>query len=291
MTEIDMRGGVGVLGFGTMGVGIAQVCAAAGYDCIVLETSIEAFEAGLERLKTFLDAGVARGKISPEDREAILARILGVTEAKKLEGVGLIIEAVSEQLAIKLGCLKAVDAVAPSTVIATNTSALSVTEIARHVGNPGRVAGLHFFNPAPIMPLVEVVRSVLTDQSTIDVLMEFSTKIGKSPIEVRDRPGFLVNRLLMPYLNDVAQAYDDGLATAEDIDVALELGLGYPVGPLALLDLIGLDTHHHATTAAYEATKDCHFAPPPILTRMVQAGYLGKKSGEGFRTKAEGTSA
>jgi 3-hydroxybutyryl-CoA dehydrogenase len=286
MSDVNVR--VGLLGFGTMGVGIAQLCALAGHQVIVLEASEEIFEVGLGRLETFLDGGVARGKLESTDKESILSMIRGVTDPKDLAGVGLVIEAISEDLAVKLACLKALDAVVPSAVIATNTSALSVTEIARHIEQPGRVAGLHFFNPAPVMPLVEVVRSVLTEQSTIDFLMEFATHIGKKPIEVRDRPGFLVNRLLMPYLNDVAQAYDDGLATAEDIDVALELGLGYPIGPLALLDLIGLDTHHHATSAAYEATKDHHFAPPPILTRMVQAGYLGGKSGHGFRTNREG---
>jgi 3-hydroxybutyryl-CoA dehydrogenase len=166
--------------------------------------------------------------------------------------------------------------------MATNTSALSVTELAATVPRPERFGGLHFFNPAPLMKLVEVVAAVQTSEETLDFLESFAKEIGKEPVRTKDRPGFLVNRLLMPYLNQVVQAYDDGLATAEDMDTALERGLGYPMGGLKLLDLIGLDIHLHATSAAYEQTHDPHLAPPPLLSRMVDAGYLGRKTGRGF---------
>src|SRR5581483_1074882 len=175
------------------------------------------------------------------------------------------------------------EAVGLDAVLATNTSALSVTDLAACVPNPARFAGLHFFNPAPLMKLVEVVRALQTGPEVVTALSAFCTSIGKTPVEVKDRPGFLINKLLMPYLNDVIQAYDDELASAEDLDVALELGLGYKMGPMKLLDVIGLDTHHHATHCAYEATLDPQFAPPPLLTQMVAAGYLGNKSGRGFR--------
>jgi 3-hydroxybutyryl-CoA dehydrogenase len=172
-------------------------------------------------------------------------------------------------------------------VITTNTSALSVTDLAAAVSHPHRFAGLHFFNPAPVMRLVEVVRALQTDDATVAALLGFAEAIGKVAVEVKDRPGFLVNRLLLPYLNDVVQAYDDGLASARDVDVAIELGLGHPRGPLALLDLIGLDVHEHATAAAYADTLDPQFAPPPLLSRMVTAGYHGRKTGRGFRVGTE----
>jgi 3-hydroxybutyryl-CoA dehydrogenase len=167
--------------------------------------------------------------------------------------------------------------------VASNTSALSVTTIASVLARPQRVVGLHFFNPAPLMKLVEVVAGEQTDLQTLEATERFASAIGKQHIRTKDRPGFLVNLLLMPYLNQVAQAYDDGIASARDIDLAVELGLGYPMGGLALLDLIGIDNHAHATVAAYEATKAPRFAPPPILARMVDAGYLGRKAGRGFR--------
>jgi 3-hydroxybutyryl-CoA dehydrogenase len=167
--------------------------------------------------------------------------------------------------------------------LTTNTSALSVTQLASGVPDPGRFAGLHFFNPAPLMPLIEVVRALQTTPEVVAALHEFCVSLNKAPVEVKDRPGFLVNRLLMPYLNDVIDGYDSGLASAEDLDTALELGLGYRMGPMRLLDVIGLDTHHHATLSAYEQTLDPQYAPPPLLSRMVAAGYLGNKSGRGFR--------
>jgi 3-hydroxybutyryl-CoA dehydrogenase len=274
---------VAVLGFGTMGAGIAQVCARAGREVVVLEESEGRLDAGRRRLEAFLGEGVSRGKTTEEERDETLARVRGTTEVGDLAGSGVVIEAVVEELEVKRVLLPAVaEAVGEGAIFATNTSALSVTELAATVPNPSRFGGLHFFNPAPLMKLVEVVAAVQSSDETLDALEAFAEELGKEPVRTRDRPGFLVNRLLMPYLNQVVQAYDDGLATAEDMDAALEGGLGYPMGGLKLLDLIGLDVHLHATSAAYEQTHDPHLAPPPLLGRMVDAGYLGRKTGRGF---------
>lgn len=275
---------VAVVGFGTMGSGIAQVVAASGRDVVVLEPEAERLDRGGRSVARMLDGGVARGKLTEQDRDATLARITGSTDVSALSGAGLVIEAVTEQRDVKADVLATVaDVVGEEAILATNTSALSVTDIAAHLPRPERVAGLHFFNPAPVMRLVEVVRALQTDQDVIARLVRFVEDVGKDPVEVKDRPGFLVNRLLMPYLNDVVAEYDDGLASAEDIDTALQLGLGYRLGPLAMLDLIGIDVHRHATQSAYDAALDPQFAPPPLLGQMVAAGYLGHKSGRGFR--------
>jgi len=277
---------IAVLGYGTMGSGIAQVVAQSGRDVVVLETGVGRIKAGQAAATAFLDDGVQRGKLTAPDRDQVLSRITATTKVADLAGVDLVIEAVSEQREIKLGVLARVaEAVGDSAVITTNTSALSVTDLAAGLPQPKRVAGLHFFNPAPVMAVVEVVQALQTAPDVINSLVRFVESLGKTAVEVKDRPGFLVNRLLMPYLNDVVQAYDDQLATAEDIDVALELGLGYKLGPLALLDLIGIDVHRHATLCAYEATLDPQFAPPPLLGQMVAAGFLGRKSGQGFRIR------
>jgi 3-hydroxybutyryl-CoA dehydrogenase len=278
-------GRVGVLGFGTMGAGIAQVAAAAGAQVHVWDTDDAALGAGMGRIGAFLAGGVQRGKVTEAQRDATLARITTTTSLDDLAGVDLVVEAVVEVRDVKVALLPRVAAAAgPDAVIATNTSALSVTDLAAHVPGPHRVAGMHFFNPAPLMPLVEVVRALQSAPETVERVVGAAEAFGKRPVVVEDRPGFLVNRILMPYLNDVIAAYDDGLASAEDIDTAIRLGLGHPRGPLELLDLIGLDTHHHATSAAYAATHDPVFAPPPLLTRMVEARRLGCKSGSGFRT-------
>ncbi|MPY85486.1 MAG: 3-hydroxybutyryl-CoA dehydrogenase [Propionibacteriales bacterium] len=275
---------VAVLGFGTMGGGIAQVVAASGRDVVVLETNQERIDRGFATVRGFLDEGVRRGKSTEADRDAVLERISAITDVAGLAGVDLVIEAVTERQDVKVELLARVaEVVGEDTVLTTNTSALSVTDLAAHLPRPGRMAGLHYFNPAPLMELVEVVRALQTDAAVIADLVSFVEDLGKSPVEVKDRPGFLVNRLLMPYLNDVVQEYDNDLATADDVDVAIQLGLGYKLGPLALLDLIGIDVHQHATESAYEATLDPQFAPPPLLSQMVAAGYLGNKSGRGFR--------
>jgi 3-hydroxybutyryl-CoA dehydrogenase len=277
-------GKVAVLGFGTMGGGIAQVVAQSGREVIVLETDQSRLDAGRARVSGFLAEGVRRGKTTERERQQTLDRITGTTQIDDLAGVDLVIEAVIEDRHLKAQLWpKVAEAVGPDTVLTTNTSALSVTDLAALVPAPQRFAGLHFFNPAPLMKLVEVIRALQTDTDVVADLVVFCEDIAKKPVEVKDRPGFLVNKLLMPYLNDVIQAYDDELASAEDIDVALELGLGYKMGPLRMLDMIGLDVHHHATLSAYHQTLDPQYAAPPLLSHMVAAGFLGEKSGKGFR--------
>lgn len=279
---------VAVLGLGTMGAGIAQVCAQAGYEVMTLESSEELLEKGRQRIKSFLDEGIRKEKVTEEIRDETLARVQGTTEVPELSGAEIVIEAVIENVEAKRELLPAVsETVGERAIITTNTSALSVTELAATVPSPERFAGLHFFNPAPIMPLVEIVAAEQSSEETLQTLQVFTEDIGKQPVRTKDRPGFLVNRLLMPYLNQVVQAYDDGLASAEDMDIALEKGLGYPMGGLKLLDLIGLDIHLHATSAAYEQTHSPHLAPPPLLSRMVDAGYLGRKAGQGFHSYSD----
>jgi 3-hydroxybutyryl-CoA dehydrogenase len=281
----DLFPRVGVIGCGTMGSGIAQVIAQSGRPVVLLEADDEQLARGLERVMRFLEAGIQRGKVSEETRDSILRRIRGTTEIRDLAQVDLVIEAISESRSIKTTLWHAVSEVVSSdTVLTTNTSALSVTDLAASVPDPSRFAGLHFFNPAPLLELVEVVRALQTRATVVADLLAFCEDLGKKPVEVEDRPGFLVNRLLMPFLNDVIQAYDDGLADAAGIDTAIELGLGHKIGPLRLLDMIGLDVHYHATLSAYEQTLDPAFAPPPLLAQMVRAGYYGEKRGIGFRS-------
>ena len=279
---------VAVLGYGTMGAGIAQLVAQAGVDVVVLEADQDRLDAGHRFVGAFLDKGVAMGRTTEDQKDAVLQRLSGTTDVAGLAGCDLVIEAITEQRDAKRDLFAAVaPVVGPEAVIATNTSALSVTDLATSVTERGRFAGLHFFNPAPLMKVIEVVRAEETEPAVVDRLADFVRRLGKDPVVVKDRPGFLVNHLLMPYLNDVMQAYDDELASAEDLDQALKLGLGYRLGPLELLDMIGLDVHRHATTSAYEATLDPVYAVPPVLHQMVAAGKLGNKSGEGFRIGRE----
>jgi 3-hydroxybutyryl-CoA dehydrogenase len=281
--EVNSLQRVGVLGIGTMGAGIAQVCAQSGMSVTIVDVSEELLRSGRDRIGDFLQEGVRRGKLDAADREETLGRLRGTSEISDLDDVGLVIEAIVEDLESKRDLLGAVaQVISKDAVIATNTSALSVTAIATAVPAPERVAGLHFFNPAPLMPLVEVVEAVQTSHATLEFLEAVALRLGKDPVVTKDRPGFVVNRLLMPYLNQVVRDLDDGVAKADDLDAALELGLGYPVGPLKLLDLIGLDNHLHATQGAWDQTRDPGFVPPPLLERLVTAGHLGRKSGSGF---------
>jgi 3-hydroxybutyryl-CoA dehydrogenase len=265
MSEISTVPGefakIGVIGYGTMGTGITEVLRASGREVVVLESDPH-------RVDT-----------------ATAANIIATTDVNALADVGLVIEAVTESVEVKRAVLGEVAAVVGDTVpIVTNTSALSVTELAAALAHPERVAGLHFANPAPSTRTVEVIPALQTDAELIDRLVAFVDTLGdKEPVVVKDRPGFLIGSMLMPYLNDVIAEYDDGLATAEDIDLALRLGLGYKSGPLEMLDRIGLDTHLQATEAAYAATGDERYAPPPLLRQMVAAGRLGDKNGNGFR--------
>lgn len=277
-----------VLGFGTMGAGIAQVVAASGRNVIVLESDQERIAAGLASVEEFLSAGVKLQKVTEAQKTEVLSRISGTTDIQDLDYVDLVIEAITEDKETKSQVLgKIADVVSEQTVIVTNTSALSVSELGSKISNPQRFAGLHFFNPAPLMKIVEIVRGLESDEQVIEQLEEFVRELGKAPVQVKDRPGFLINALLMPYLNDVVQELDNGLASAEDIDTAIRLGLGYKLGPLELLDMIGLDVHQHATQSAYEATLDPAYAAPPLLRTMVSAGMYGNKNGRGLRS--EGT--
>ncbi|MEW1649068.1 3-hydroxyacyl-CoA dehydrogenase NAD-binding domain-containing protein [Streptomyces sp. NPDC091219] len=281
---------VAVIGAGTMGSGIAQVAAQSGRRVTVLEVDAARVVRGIDGIAAFLDGSVARGKIDTAERAAILGRIKGVTDVGDLAGADLVIEAATENAEVKRSILAQVaQVVGKDTIIVTNTSALSVTDLATAVTNPTRFAGLHFFNPAQLMRVVEIVAALQTDDAVVDRLMALVASFGKDPVVVKDRPGFLVNHLLMPYLNDVVREYDDGLASADDIDTALKLGLGYKLGPLELLDLIGLDVHDHATTSAYEATQDPCYASPPLLRQMVAAGFLGNKNARGFRVGKAGS--
>lgn len=276
---------VAVLGFGAMGAGIAQVVAQSGRKVTVLEVDQGRAEAGHRAMTDFLDAGVRRGKVTDAERDEVAARVRPVTEIAGLAGSELVIEAVTERRDVKRELLAAVaGVVTEDSLIVTNTSALSVTDLATAVTDPTRFGGLHFFNPAPLMRVVEVVRALQSGPDVVERLVAFVEDIGKHPAVVKDRPGFLVNSLLIPYLNDVIQEYDNELASAEDIDTAMRLGLGYKLGPLELLDLVGLDVHEHAAQSAYDATLDPRFASPPLLRQMVAAGYYGNKNGLGFRT-------
>jgi 3-hydroxybutyryl-CoA dehydrogenase len=274
---------VGVIGCGLMGAGIAQVSAAAGYKTIVREVNQAVLDKGLGRIRKFLDGGVEKGKMTAEARDATLARLSGVTDFGAMGACDLVIEAIIENVDDKAAAYAALDAVvAPHAIFASNTSSLCITELAARTKRPGQFGGLHFFNPVPLMKLVEVVRGLSTSAATYDALMAFSRSIGKEPITAPDKPGFIVNRLLVPYLLDAIRCYERGLGTVEDIDNGMKLGCGYPMGPLTLLDFVGLDTTYYIANIMFDEYKDAMFAAPPLLKRMVLAGKLGRKSGEGF---------
>lgn len=274
---------VGVLGCGLMGSGIAQVCAQSGFDTTVLEASPDLLEKGLGRIRSFLQGGVDRGKIPAADRDAALARLRGATDLNTLADRDLIIEAVTENLAVKRDMFSRLDAACGSEAIfASNTSSLSITEIMTATKRPERFIGLHFFNPVPLMKLVEVVRTVMTSGAVMEQGLSFVTKLGKVPVSTRDRCGFIVNRLLVPYLLDAVRALEDGTGSIQDIDNGMKLGCGYPMGPFTLLDFVGLDTTLYIAEIMHNEFREPRFAPPPLLRRMVLAGYHGKKSGRGF---------
>jgi 3-hydroxybutyryl-CoA dehydrogenase len=274
---------VGVVGLGTMGAGIAQVCAESGLRVIGREPEVEHAERGRVSIERGLARRVESGKLEREESEAALARLTVTTELASLGPCDLVIEAAVEELEVKRAIFGELDAiVADGAVLATNTSALSVTEIAAATARPERVLGLHFFNPAPVLPLVEVVRTELTADDVFARTYAFAARLGKVPIACTDTPGFVVNRILIPVLNDAVRVLEEGTARAEDIDRAMRLGTNWPIGPLALIDLIGIDVHVHAAEALWEAYREPRFAPPPRLVRMLQAGHLGRKSGRGF---------
>jgi 3-hydroxybutyryl-CoA dehydrogenase len=274
---------VGVLGCGLMGSGIAQVSAAAGFKTIVRETNQGLLDKGLARIRKFLDDGVTKGKVTPEARVTTLANLSGTTDFAAMKDCDLVIEAIIENIDDKAAAYTALDAVVGSgAIFASNTSSLCITELAARTKRPDRFGGLHFFNPVPLMKLVEVVRGLATSEDTYKALYGFSQAIGKEPITAPDKPGFIVNRLLVPYLLDAIRCYERGLGTVEDIDKGMKLGCGHPMGPLTLLDFVGLDTTYYIANIMFDEYKDAMFAAPPLLKRMVLAGKLGKKSGEGF---------
>jgi 3-hydroxybutyryl-CoA dehydrogenase len=276
---------VGVLGCGLMGAGIAQVAAQSGFRTLVREVDDAALQRGLGRIRKFLDDGVSRGKLTAEARDATLGHLSGVTTFDALAGCDIVIEAIVENLDQKAAAYAAVERVLDGrAVLATNTSSLCVTELASRTTRPDRFAGLHFFNPVPLMKLVEVVRALTTSDETYQRVYAFAQALGKDPITAPDRPGFIVNRLLVPYILEAVRVYESGLGTIEDIDKGMKLGCGHPMGPFTLLDFVGLDTTYYIANIMFEEFKDPAFAPPPLLKRMVLAGRLGRKSGRGFYT-------
>jgi len=274
---------VGVCGAGLMGNGIAQACAAAGFDVVLVEVADEPLQRGVAAIAKSLDKFVEKGKLSQSDRNAAVGRIVATTDVTKMRSCDLAIEAIVENVEIKSKLFARLDELlAPDAILCTNTSSLCVIELAAKTKRPDRVAGLHFFNPVPIMKLVEIVRTIATSQQTVDRLSAFVTKLGKEPILAQDTPGFIVNRLLVPYLLYAIRVYEDGLASKEDIDKGMRLGCGYPMGPLELLDFVGLDTTYYIAQIMFDEFKDPAMAAPPLLKRMVLAGRLGRKSGKGF---------
>ena len=279
---------VGVVGCGLMGSGIAQVCAAAGFPTVVREVSAELVEKGLKGIEKNLNRLVEKGTITETAKSDIRGRLKGTTSLDDLKGCDLIVEAIIEQLPAKRELFAARDALCPSaTIFASNTSSLTITEIATATKRPQRFVGLHFFNPVPVMTLVEVVRTIATEEAVYDEMVGFGAKLGKTPVRAKDSTGFIVNRLLVPYLLDAIRALEEGVGSIEDIDNSMKLGCGYPMGPLTLLDFVGLDTTYYISLIMFDEFKERRFAAPPLLKRMVLAGWNGRKSGRGFYDYAD----
>ncbi len=274
---------VGVVGCGLMGSGIVELVAKNGYHVVVREINDDFLQKGLGRVQSSLGRAVEKGKLAAADRDAAWGRIKGTTNMNDLAGVDLAVEAAIENLELKKSIFKELDQVTrPDVVLASNTSSLAVVEMAAMTRRPDKVLGLHFFNPVPVMPLLEIVRTFLTSDETYAAARKFGEGLGKTVIVSKDAPGFIVNALLVPYLLDAVRMYENGFATKEDIDTGIRLGLNHPMGPLTLLDFVGLDTTLFIADEVYKETKDPNFAAPALLRRMVTAGYLGRKSGKGF---------
>ena len=274
---------VGVLGCGLMGSGIAQVCASAGYKTIVREVEHTVLDKGMGRINKFLSDGLEKGKVTAEARDTTLGNLSGTTTFEDLKDCDLIIEAIIENVDEKAKTFAALDAIVKdSTIFCSNTSSLCITELAAKTRRPDKFAGLHFFNPVPLMKLVEVIRALTTSDETYQAVFAFAQSLGKEPITAPDKPGFIVNRLLVPYLLDAIRSHEHGLGTVEDIDKGMKLGTGYPMGPFTLLDFVGLDTTYYIANIMFEEYREPAYAPPPLLKRMVLAGRLGRKSGQGF---------
>lgn len=274
---------VGVAGCGLMGSGIAEVAAKAGFDVVVREIDDQAIEAGRDRIRGSMERAVAKEKLAADDRDAALGRITYSTELADLADRDLIVEAVVEDLETKVELFRGLDEVCgPRTIYASNTSSLTITDMAAETERPERVLGLHFFNPVPVMKLVEVVRTIATSDEVFEAVYGFAEAVGKEPITARDRSGFVVNLLLVPYLLDAVRQLERGAASIEDMDKAMTLGTGHPMGPFTLLDFVGLDTTLRIAEIMFEEYREPRYAPPPLLKRMVAMGRYGEKSGRGF---------
>jgi len=278
----------GVVGCGLMGSGIAQVCAASGFETVVREVSNELVDKGLKGVEKNLSRLVEKGTITETAKGEIRGRLKGTTSIEDLKNCDVIIEAIIEQLPAKRELFAALDKICPpATIFASNTSSLTITEIATATKRPQRFVGLHFFNPVPVMKLVEVVRTIGTDPAVYEEMVAFGGKLGKTAVRAHDSTGFIVNRLLVPYLLDAIRALEEGVGSVEDIDNSMKLGCGHPMGPLTLLDFVGLDTTYYITQIMFEEFKEKRFAAPPLLKRMVLAGWNGRKSGRGFYDYAD----
>ena len=274
---------IGVVGLGAMGAGIAQVAVEAGFDVVGREVTAELGEAAAGRIGHFLTRKVEKGQRTAEERDAAVARLATTTELDALVDCDLVIEAIVEELDAKRELFAQLERVCrPDAIIATNTSALSVTEIAAATSSPGRVVGMHYFNPAPLMPLVEVVRAELSSDEAVATALDVVERMGKVAVPCHDTPGFVVNRVLIPLLNDCVRVIDEARVTPESLDAAMTNGAGWPMGPCTLLDLVGIDVHVHASEALYEKLREPRMAAPPPLVAMRNAGLLGRKSGRGF---------
>ncbi len=274
---------VGVVGCGLMGSGIAQVCAQAGFPTVVREVSMELVEKGLKGIEKNLTRMVDKGAITEAAKSELRGRLKGTTSLGDLKDCDVIIEAIIEQLGAKRELFTALDSLCPkATIFASNTSSLTITEMATATKRPDRFVGLHFFNPVPVMKLVEVAKTIATDPAVYEEMVAFGAKLGKTPVRASDKPGFIVNRLLVPYLLDAIRALEEGVGSTEDIDNSMKLGCGYPMGPFTLLDFVGLDTTYYIANIMFDEFREKRFAPPALLKRMVLAGWNGRKAGRGF---------
>ena len=274
---------LGVVGLGAMGAGIAQLAIEAGYETVGREVTDELGAKARDRIAHFLQRKVDKEQLTEEARDSALARLRLTTDLADFAGADLVIEAIVEELDVKRELFRTLEGVVgPGTVLATNTSALSVTEIAAATSSPERVVGMHFFNPAPLMPLVEIVRAELSSDEAVETAYAVGERMGKRPIRCHDTPGFVVNRVLIPLLNDCLRVLDEARVTPEDLDTAMTAGAGWPMGPCTLVDLVGIDVHVHASDALYEKLREPRMAPPPRIVAMRNAGLLGRKSGRGF---------
>lgn len=279
---------VGVVGCGLMGAGIAQVAATAGFQTVVREVSGEIVEKGLRNIDKNLARLVEKGALDESKKGEIRGRLKGTTALEDLKDCDVVIEAIIEQLPAKRELFSALDGLCPAeTIFASNTSSLTITEIATATKRPERFVGLHFFNPVPVMKLVEVVRTIATDPAVYEEMVAFGAKLGKTPVRAHDSTGFIVNRLLVPYLLDAIRALEEGVGSIEDIDNSMKLGCGHPMGPLTLLDFVGLDTTYYIANIMFDEFRERRFAAPPLLKRMVLAGWNGRKAGRGFYDYAD----